>query len=83
MATMNVSLPETLKDFVDNQVHNRGYSTSSEYIRDLIRNDQIHLAEQQLAKLILGGLESGAAVPVSTDYWDNKQAKLRQRNSAQ
>jgi antitoxin ParD1/3/4 len=64
---MNVSLPKTLKDFVDNQVHNRGYSTSSEYIRDLIRNDQIHQAEQQLAKLILDGLESGTAVAALAD----------------
>jgi antitoxin ParD1/3/4 len=67
MTTMNVSLPKTLKDFVDNQVHNRGYSTSSEYIRDLIRNDQIHQAEQQLAKFILDGLESGTAVTALAD----------------
>ena len=39
MSTMNVSLPEALKDFVEDQVSARGYSTSSEYVRELIRKD--------------------------------------------
>ena len=39
MSTMNISLPEELKDFVDSQVK-RGYGTSSEYVRELIRKDQ-------------------------------------------
>ena len=40
MGTMNVSLPDGLKSFVDEQVAARGYSTSSEYVRELIRKDQ-------------------------------------------
>jgi len=39
MSTMNISLPETLKAFVDEQVSRRGYGTSSEYVRELIRKD--------------------------------------------
>jgi len=39
MSAMNISLPAELKDFVDNQVK-RGYGTSSEYVRELIRKDQ-------------------------------------------
>lgn len=41
MSTMNISLPESLKAFVDDQVSQRGYGTSSEYLRELIRKDQI------------------------------------------
>ena len=37
MGTMNISLPDTLKSFVDEQVRSRGYGTSSEYVRELIR----------------------------------------------
>ena len=37
---MNISLPDALKDFVDEQVSQRGYGTSSEYVRELIRKDQ-------------------------------------------
>ena len=40
MSTMNISLPDTLKNFVDEQVSQRGYGTSSEYVRELIRKDQ-------------------------------------------
>jgi hypothetical protein len=40
MSMMNISLPETLKDFVDQQVAEGGYGTSSEYVRELIRKDQ-------------------------------------------
>lgn len=83
MTTMNISLPETLKDFVDNQVQERGYSTSSEYVRDLIRSDQIKQAEQRLAALILEGLESGPSIPVNKDYWNNKRDAFKQRNPAQ
>jgi antitoxin ParD1/3/4 len=83
MTTMNISLPETLKDFVDNQVQEGGYSTSSEYVRDLIRNDQIRQAEKRLAALILEGLESGPSIPVNNDYWDSKRDAITQRNLAQ
>ncbi len=40
---MNISLPDTLKSFVDEQVSQRGYGTSSEYVRELIRKDQDRL----------------------------------------
>lgn len=45
MSTMNISLPESLKFFVDEQVTQRGYGTSSEYVRELIRKDadRVHL----------------------------------------
>jgi len=81
MTTMNISLPDTLKDFVDHQVQERGYSTSSEYVRDLIRHDQVRQAEQRLAALLLEGLESGPALPVGASYWDDKRAALMQRHA--
>ena len=40
MSTMNVSLPEALRSFVDEQVAQGEYGTSSEYVRELIRRDQ-------------------------------------------
>ena len=56
---MNISLPEALKDFVDDQVSARGYSTSSEYVRELIRKDQ---DRQRLRGLLLAGAASPKAV---------------------
>jgi antitoxin ParD1/3/4 len=81
MTTMNISLPDMMKEFIDTQVQERGYSTSSEYVRDLIRNDQVRQAEQRLAELILEGLESGPAIPVHETYWNSKRDALKQRHS--
>ncbi len=82
MTTMNISLPETLKSFVDHQVQDGGYSTSSEYVRDLIRRDQVRRAELHLATLMMDGLESGSAIPADDNYWKNKRAALTLRHDA-
>src|SRR5688500_4351108 len=62
MSTMNISLPETLKEFVDEQVAQGGYGTSSEYVRELIRKDQGRL---QLRNLLLEGAGSKPGKPIS------------------
>jgi antitoxin ParD1/3/4 len=72
MSTMNISLPDSLKSFVDDQVSQRGYGTSSEYVRELIRRDQ---DRQRLRGLLLAGVESPAAIQVDADYF----ARLRNR----
>lgn len=74
MSTMNISLPDTLKAFVDDQVIQRGYGTSSEYVRELIRKDQ---DRQRLRELLLAGAQSSPTVPVDASYFD----QLRQRVS--
>ncbi len=56
--TMNVSLPETMKSFVEERLASDGYGTASEYIRDLIRADQKRRAEAQLETLLLERLRS-------------------------
>ena len=76
MATMNISLPENLKGFIDSQVKQGGYSTSSEYIRELVREDQRRKLEQRLNSLLLEGLESGEPIPVDEAYWAAKKRKL-------
>jgi antitoxin ParD1/3/4 len=81
MTTMNISLPDGMKRFVDAQVQERGYSTSSEYVRDLIRKDQIGQGEQRLAALMLEGLESGPAVPADDGYWRSKREALLKRQA--
>lgn len=69
---MNISLPETLKRFVDEQVADRGYGTSSEYMRELIRKEQ---DRQHLRELLLEGASSPSAAPAD-DAWF---AGLRER----
>ena len=74
MSTMNISLPDTLKSFVDEQVSQRGYGTSSEYVRELIRKDQDRL---QLRNLLLAGAASAPAVPADANYFDGLRDRVR------
>lgn len=74
--TMNISLPEPLKDFVDGQVRQGGYSGASDYVRALIRDHQKRVAAEQLRSLIAEGLASGAPAPADKAYWAAKRKKL-------
>ncbi len=76
MSTMNISLPDSLKSFVDEQVASRGYGTSSEYVRELIRNDQ---DRQQLRALLLEGGGSAPGAPADTAYFDALRERVRRR----
>ena len=74
MGTMNISLPDSLKDFVDEQVDQGGYGTSSEYVRELIRKDQDRL---QLRGLLLAGARSAQTKPVDGAYFDTLRRKAK------
>ena len=76
MSTMNISLPEALKNFVDEQVSQRGYGTSSEYVRELIRKDQDRV---QLRSLLLAGASSPPATPADARYFDGLRSRVSQR----
>ncbi len=60
--TMNVSLPKSMKAFIDERLAGGGYGTASEYVRELIRADQKQREEQKLEKLLLERLQSGTEV---------------------
>jgi len=66
MATMNISLPDSLKAFVEEQVVDRGYGTSSEYVRDLIRREQ---GRAELRSLLLEGATSSPTTIVDRAYF--------------
>ena len=75
--TVNVSLPASLKSFVDQQVAGRGYETCSEYVRALIRQDQ---DRQHLRRLLQEGVESTASQPVDAAYFDDLRGRVRSRS---
>lgn len=68
LQTMNISLPETLKDFVDRQIAAGRYSSASEYVRELIRNDEKRKAEEQLTTLLREGLQSEETALTREDW---------------
>ena len=75
MSTMNISLPDTLKEQVDARIESGGFGTSSEYLRELIRRD---LARQSLRAKLLEGLESKVLGAADDAFF----ARLRKRKPA-
>ena len=68
MATMNVSLPDSMKAWVEAQTSEGRYSNASDYVRDLIRRDQDRQsAVAELQKLVDDGLASGSAEAVDVE----------------
>ena len=78
MQTMNISLPEPLKEFVDHQIAEGRYSSASEYIRQLIRDDEKRKAEQRLEALLREGLESEETELTRQDFDDIRKEALAQ-----
>ena len=74
MSTMNISLPEALRSFVERQVNARGYGSLSEYVRELIRKDQ---DRQRLRDLLLDGAASPPAVTADADYIGRLRDRVR------
>ena len=85
MTTMNVSLPEKLKEYVDVRVETGGYGTASEYVRDLIRKDserQQKERNERLDALILEGLKSleeEGTFEITDDYWDEMRTRIKSK----
>jgi len=71
MQTMNISLPDQLKEFVDQQVDSGRYSSVSEYVRDLIRGDERKRAQEKLEALLAEGLQSGEPTGMTKQDWED------------
>ncbi len=68
MATMNVSLPAPMKQWVESRAESGRYSNASDYVRDLIRKDQERVeAIARMQHLITEGWESGVAEDFSLE----------------
>ncbi len=72
MATMNISLPDEMKAFVEEQAAQKGFGTVSEYLRAMIREEQERTATQErLDALLLEGLDSGPGTPLAKTDFDH------------
>ena len=81
MNTMNIALSQKLKAFVQREVKRRGYSSVSEYVRELIRGEQ-ERQQQEFARLeaeIIKGMNSGPATPMTPDAWNKLKAEATKR----
>lgn len=76
MTTFNISLPDDLQAFIDEEIAKGGYSTANEYISHLIFQARKQAEQKRLETLLLEGLESGKALEVNDDWWEEKRDRL-------
>lgn len=69
MTTLTISLPDSLKEFIDREVQTKGYGNVSEYVRGLLRDAQARESDARLEALLIGGLATGEDIPLSPEFW--------------
>jgi antitoxin ParD1/3/4 len=81
VATMNISLPSSLRKRMQEKLGRQGYGSASEYVRELIRRDLAREAIDQVDTLLIEGLESGPPSPVTSAWWEARRARVRKAAS--
>jgi antitoxin ParD1/3/4 len=81
MASLNISMPDELRDFVDLRTKQTHHATPTEYIRSLVRDDQKRAEQEMLETLLLEGLMSGKPIKVDDidAYFARKKKAMLQR----
>jgi len=83
MSSVNISLPDSLRTFVERRAEEQGYGTISDYFCELIVRDQTRESEARLETLLLEGLNSGEPIAVTTEYIGSKLQRLVERHANQ
>ncbi len=79
MTTVTISLPESLRAFIDQQLATKGYGNVSEYFRSLLRAAQKEEEDARLEVLLLEGLASGEAdIPLTPEFWKDLKVQARE-----
>jgi antitoxin ParD1/3/4 len=69
VTTVTISMPDSLKHFLDDEVQTKGYGNVSEYIRTLLRDAQAKTADARLQALLLEGLAGGEDITLTPGFW--------------
>jgi antitoxin ParD1/3/4 len=77
---LNISLPDQIQTFVEEQAIAAGFNSANEYVYHLILREQERVAQQErIESLLLEGLESGEPVEATDDWWEEKRSQLVKR----
>ncbi len=79
MTTLTVSLPEALTAYLQEQLASGQYNSADDYIQALIQQDKAR--KDHLEALIIEGLASGDATPMTTNDWESIRAAVQQNQS--
>jgi antitoxin ParD1/3/4 len=78
-ASLNISLPEEMKDWVEAHVQRSGYGTTSEYFRQLVRDDQRRQVRDEIDAKLLAALQAGSAEEITPEWWEERRKELARR----
>ncbi len=79
---MRVSLPASLRDWVNRQVRQRGYGTADEYVVELLRHDQLREARDHVDAKLTKALQGGESLEMTTRDWNHIRNEGRKRAAA-
>lgn len=79
MPSLNISLPAPLREWIEAQVKGGRYGNASEYLRELIRRDQERKAQERLEELLLEGVKTGTASPLTQQDWSELRTEVAER----
>ncbi len=74
MTSVTISLPDSLKEFIEVEVRTKGYGNVSEYMLGLLRAQQASAADARLEALLLEGLAGGEEIELTPDFWRDLKA---------
>ena len=77
MASLNISLPNNLREWIDARIKTGDYSSASDYMRDLIRHDL--KKHTMLEDALLEGIHSGEPIEINPSFWKKKTTQLKRR----
>ncbi|NER01080.1 MAG: type II toxin-antitoxin system ParD family antitoxin [Cyanothece sp. SIO2G6] len=74
---LNISLPEQVRSFLEEQSEATGVGSVDEYLYQLVLQEQIRITQQhQIEALLIEGLDSGEPIGATEDWWDEKRSRL-------
>lgn len=77
---LNISLPDQVQTFVEEQAIAAGFNSANDYVYHLIVREQERIAQQaQIESLLIEGLESGEPIEATDDWWEQKRTRLVER----
>ena len=81
LTTLNISLPRPQREFVEAEAAKSGCTTTSEYMRRLIHEAQKRVAQEDLERRLIAGLDRGDPLEITPEYWEKKRRDLVERHA--
>ena len=82
MSSLTITLPESMKAFIEEQAARDGYDSPDAYIRALVREAQADIGDEEVETKLIEAFESGPATPMTAEDWDAIRGEVHRRHAA-